>query len=113
MTLENHPASFDSIARSEVGADDVPPSTWRRTGVDYDLVPNGQGWDVICGDRLLGCLEHDLPDPQAPLHWRVRDPQHENFGIGASWGDWQDAVIALIDFRDRRDAEGVPHDGPA
>ena len=113
MSLENHPASFDSIARGDLAATDVPPSIWLHKGVSYDLVPNGQGWDVLAGARLLGCLERDLTDVQTPLTWRIRDPHHDGFGIGASWGDWQDAVIALIDFRDRRDAEGESHDGSA
>ena len=107
MSLENNPASFDSIPRGDGSAGQMPPPTWVHKGVSYDLVPNGGGWDVIAGERLLGCLERDLPDPRTPLHWRISDPHHDGFGVGASWGDWQDALIALVDFRDRRDAESA------
>lgn len=106
MALENHPASFGIVARDVTGAaDNAPPATWRHEGLDYDLVPNGERWDVLVGGRLLGCLEHDHPaDGTAPRHWRISDPEHEALGIGASWGDWQDAVIALIDYRRSREA---------
>lgn len=100
MTLENHPASFANVSRGPVDLDG-PPTTWTHDGRDYVFATRDGGWDVYVDDALLGRLEHDHPaDERVPRHWRIRDVEHEGLGIGASWGDWRDAVIGLIDYRD-------------
>lgn len=103
MALENHPASFDMVGRTAT-PDDGPPATWTFEGADYRLTPNGEGWDVTIDGRLLGRLETDnAAETPAPLHWRIRDPRHDGLGIGSTWGNWQDAVITLIDYRRARE----------
>ncbi len=110
MSLDNHPASFDFTSRDAFGVGaERPPASWTFEGVEHDLVADGEGWNVFVSGLPLGRLERDLPvDAQSPLHWRVRDPQHDGFGVGASWGDWQDALIALVDYRQRHDADSGP-----
>ncbi len=102
MALENHPASFGIVSRDAGGAgDDAPPAVWTHDGVSYDLLEDAHGWAVGVAGRALGRLEADGGRPGS---WRVRDPQSDTLGVGASWGDWRDALLALIDYRDRREA---------
>lgn len=105
MALENHPASFGIVSGDAGGAgDDSPPAAWTNDGVAYELLRDAHGWAVLAGGKPLGRLEIDRAAADgAPGSWRVRDPHHDTLGVGASWRDWRDALLALIDYRDRRD----------
>lgn len=106
MAFENHPASFDIVSRdASGGGDDAPAPVWTHDGVPYELVDDAQGWVVLVDGRPLGRLEVDREgDESTPGTWRVRDPEHEALGVGASWADWRDALLALIDYRERRES---------
>lgn len=105
MTLEHNPASFESIDRGSADRPslDTPPAEWEFEGASYRLVRDDEGWAVLSEGRLLGRVEaHPTPETRDALQWRIRDPEHDGVGVGASWADWRDAVITLIDYRRRR-----------
>jgi len=59
-------------------------------------------WEVASDGGVLGILTHVPPLTVGDwATWRISDPQHDGFGVGASWASWEDAVANLLDYRRR------------
>lgn len=77
------------------------PGSWRHEDEEYLLrVEDDHSWTVLADTEALGILSWATGDrPGSTGSWRVRDPARPNLGVGVTWTSWEDAVVALADYR--------------
>jgi hypothetical protein len=83
-------------------SEEIPPPSWQHDGVEYRLAEDGpESWRVTRGGAPLGILLLLHADEERA--WSLRDENNPVLGVGVSWPTWQEALVELVEHRQRED----------